>query len=438
MYREGKGGKHGEVNLVDAVARSCDVYFYGLAAQLGVDRIAAFVAQFGIGTLTGIDISGEKPGLLPTPEWKKQTFKRPQDQVWFPGETVNFGVGQGYLLVTPLQLAHVTAMLAERGQSFQPRVVIGVRDASGRIIRSDAVAGRGASGISEASWALVLRGMIGATTYGTAAAISRDAHYTHRRQDRHRAGVHRGAEREVQRQHGRRAAARPFVVHRLRAGRMRRASPSACWWRMAASAPAPPRRSRAACSTPTCSTRRPPAPHASASRSAAGRSRRAMMVDDNRDSAARRTFSATARLLSALKLDGPLLVGLGLLAIYALLVQYSASGQSLDTILRTLMRVGIGTVAMIALAQSSPNFLRGLAPWLYGLGIVLLLVVDAIGYVGKGAQRWLDVGLVRFQPSEIMKLAVPMVRLVSARAARCRPTGATCWRWPGSSCCRSP
>ena len=132
-------------------------------------------------------------------------------------------------------------------------------------------------------------------------------------------------------------------------------------------------------------------------------------VDDNRDSAAKRTFSLAARLLSALKLDGPLLVGLGLLAVYALLVQYSASGQSLETILRTLMRIGLGTVAMIALAQSSPNFLRGLAPWLYGIGIVLLLVVDAIGYVGKGAQRWLDVGLIRFQPSEIMKLAVPMV-----------------------------
>jgi penicillin-binding protein 2 len=177
MYREGKGGKHGEVNLVDAVARSCDVYFYGLASTLGVDRIAHFAAQFGIGALTGIDISGEKPGLLPTPAWKKQAFKRPQDQIWFPGETVNFGVGQGYLLVTPLQLAHMTAMLAERGRSFHPRVVTGLRDTAGRIVRSDAVAGAAAGGITDASWALVLRGMIGATTYGTAAAISKDAHY---------------------------------------------------------------------------------------------------------------------------------------------------------------------------------------------------------------------------------------------------------------------
>ena len=134
-----------------------------------------------------------------------------------------------------------------------------------------------------------------------------------------------------------------------------------------------------------------------------------MIMDDNRDSAAKRTFSATARLLSALKLDGPLLVSLGLLALYALIVQYSASGQSLDTVMRTLMRLGLGTMAMIALAHSGPNFLRSLAPWLYGAGIALLLVVDAIGYVGKGAQRWLDLGLIRFQPSEIMKLAVPMM-----------------------------
>jgi penicillin-binding protein 2 len=178
MFREGKGGKHGEVNLVDAVARSCDVYFYGLASQLGVDRIAAFASQFGIGSLTGIDISGEKPGLLPTPAWKKRAFKRPEDQVWFPGETVNFGVGQGYLLVTPLQLAHYAAVLAARGKSFQPRVVMGVRDAAGRITRNAVVPSSGPKGISDASWALILRGMIGATTYGTAAAIGKDARYT--------------------------------------------------------------------------------------------------------------------------------------------------------------------------------------------------------------------------------------------------------------------
>jgi rod shape determining protein RodA len=124
---------------------------------------------------------------------------------------------------------------------------------------------------------------------------------------------------------------------------------------------------------------------------------------------ARRTLSDTARILTALKLDGPLLVGLALLCIYALFVQYSASGQSGATVLRTVMRIGLGTVAMCLLSHSSPNFLRRAAPWVYGAGVALLFVVDAIGYGAKGAQRWLDLGLFRFQPSEIMKLAVPMM-----------------------------
>jgi len=178
LYREGKGGKHGAVDLVDAIARSCDVYFYGLAAQIGVDRIAAFAAQFGLGALTGIDISGEKPGLLPTPAWKRQAYKRPQDQVWYPGETVNLGVGQGYLTVTPLQLAHMASVLAERGTSFRPRVVLGARDAAGKLIANAPVTSAGATGVSDADWALMLRGMIGATTYGTAAVIGRDARYS--------------------------------------------------------------------------------------------------------------------------------------------------------------------------------------------------------------------------------------------------------------------
>jgi len=174
MFREGKTGKHGYVNLVDAVAHSCDVYFYGLASQIGVDRIATFAAQFGIGSLTGIDISGEKPGLLPTPEWKQKTYK----QIWYPGETVNLGVGQGYLLVTPLQLAHMAAILASHGQSFRPRLVMGVRDGAGNTLSNAAVTAPGASGISPEAWALVVKGMIGAATYGTAAAISKDARYS--------------------------------------------------------------------------------------------------------------------------------------------------------------------------------------------------------------------------------------------------------------------
>jgi len=133
------------------------------------------------------------------------------------------------------------------------------------------------------------------------------------------------------------------------------------------------------------------------------------MIENSGYARTRRTLSATARLLSALNLDGPLLVALGLLAIYGLIILYSASGQSVDTIVRTVMRLALGAAAMLALTHASPHFLRRLAPWLYTLGIVLLLVVAATGVIGKGAQRWLNLGLFRFQPSEIMKIAVPML-----------------------------
>src|SRR6185369_8058023 len=139
-FREGKTGRHGATDLRHAIAKSCDVYFYGLASDIGVDHIAEFLAPLGFGSLTGIDIGGEKPGLLPSKEWKRKTFKRPADQVWFPGETVNFGVGQGYFLVTPLQLAHYTSIIANRGKSYKPRLVIGVRDqATGEVKRFPAV-----------------------------------------------------------------------------------------------------------------------------------------------------------------------------------------------------------------------------------------------------------------------------------------------------------
>ncbi len=123
----------------------------------------------------------------------------------------------------------------------------------------------------------------------------------------------------------------------------------------------------------------------------------------------RRTLTGAARVLFALKLDGPLLVGLALIALYGLVVLYSASGQSLAMVTRAAIRLGLGAVAMLVLAQVNPNFLRRTSPWLYVLGIVLLVIVDIIGYVGKGAQRWLDLGFIRFQPSELMKLAVPMM-----------------------------
>jgi len=123
----------------------------------------------------------------------------------------------------------------------------------------------------------------------------------------------------------------------------------------------------------------------------------------------RRTLTGAARVLLELRIDGPLVVGLSLIAVYGLVVLYSASGQSLPTVRGTIARLLLGAITMLLLARINPNFLRRSTPWVYAAGCVLLLVVAAIGHVGMGAQRWLNLGLFRFQPSELMKLAVPMM-----------------------------
>jgi len=126
------------------------------------------------------------------------------------------------------------------------------------------------------------------------------------------------------------------------------------------------------------------------------------------ESRTRRTLTGAARVLLELRIDGPLVIGLSLIAAYGLVVLYSASGQSLPTVLRTVARLAVGAVAMLLLARVNPNFLRRSTPWLYAAGCVLLVIVAGMGHIGMGAQRWLDLGLFRFQPSELMKLAVPM------------------------------
>ena len=174
-FREGKFGRHGNLDLVHAISKSCDVYFYRLAATLGIDKISPFMAQFGYGALTGIDISGEKPGILPSAEWKRRVYK----QAWYPGETVNVGIGQGYLLVTPLQLAHVASVIADRGRSFRPRLVHALRDANGDVHQLPPVENPPVQGVTDADWKVVIQGMIGATLPGgTAGAFVKNTAYT--------------------------------------------------------------------------------------------------------------------------------------------------------------------------------------------------------------------------------------------------------------------
>lgn len=127
-YRDWKPGGHGMIDLHNAIAQSCDTYFYALANDMGIDIISTALMDFGLGSVTGIDISPESNGLVPSRAWKRRNFSNPEDQIWFPGETVITGIGQGYLLTTPLQLAHITATIAARGIRYRPSLVRGIRD----------------------------------------------------------------------------------------------------------------------------------------------------------------------------------------------------------------------------------------------------------------------------------------------------------------------
>lgn len=128
-YRDWKKDGHGPTNLSIAIEQSCDVYFYELSYLLGIDRMHAFLSRFGFGEKTGIDMPGERSGLLPSREWKKRVHRK----IWFPGETLIAGIGQGYMLSTPLQLAKATTALANRGTMVSPRMVKELRATDGTV-----------------------------------------------------------------------------------------------------------------------------------------------------------------------------------------------------------------------------------------------------------------------------------------------------------------
>ncbi len=123
-YRDWKKQGHGYADLNYAIMQSCDVYFYTLAYAMGIDQIFTGLAQFGFGKKTGIDIFGESRALLPSREWKEKTYNQP----WYPGETLIVGIGQGYTLVTPLQLATATSSLANQGTVYKPHIVKSIFD----------------------------------------------------------------------------------------------------------------------------------------------------------------------------------------------------------------------------------------------------------------------------------------------------------------------
>jgi len=122
-FMDDKVGGHGFVNMQRSIVVSCNTYYYQLAADMGIDNIARFMGQIGLGSETGIDISGESKGILPSPEWKKSRFRSAEQQKWYAGETISIGIGQGYNAYTPLQMAHAYANIINYGRVFRPHLV---------------------------------------------------------------------------------------------------------------------------------------------------------------------------------------------------------------------------------------------------------------------------------------------------------------------------
>jgi len=122
-FRDSKPGGNGYVDLFKSIVVSSDTYYYMLANDMGIDAIAAYMKNFGFGAKTGIDLQGELPGVLPSPEWKMKRFRRPEQQKWYPGETISIGIGQGYNSYTPIQMAQAVATLANGGTLYRPHLV---------------------------------------------------------------------------------------------------------------------------------------------------------------------------------------------------------------------------------------------------------------------------------------------------------------------------
>lgn len=164
-YRDWRPQGHGNLDMHGAIVQSCDVYFYQLAVSMGIDAMAVGLRQFGFGAPTGLDINGENAGVVPSPEWKKKQFTRRADQVWFPGETVITGIGQGYMLVTPMQLAHAGATFAAQGRRFKPRLLIGTEDAISREMNfTDPVELPSIDDHDPEHWQIVHQAMVGVTS----------------------------------------------------------------------------------------------------------------------------------------------------------------------------------------------------------------------------------------------------------------------------------
>ena len=176
-FRDDKEGGHGTVDMYKSIVQSCDTYYYVLANDMGVDLMHDELQKFGFGAFTGIDIQGEVRGLLPSTDWKRKAYKRPEQQKWYAGETISLGIGQGYNNFTMLQLALATGVIANDGIKMKPHLVKEVVDVVTRTSRETLREIKAEAIADPKNIAVIRNALVGVNTEGTGATAFRGAGY---------------------------------------------------------------------------------------------------------------------------------------------------------------------------------------------------------------------------------------------------------------------
>ena len=176
-FRSHGDGGLGPVDMVRSISLSSNVYYYSLANEMGVDTIHDFMKPLGFGQITGIDLPGEVRGVLPSTEWKRNYYKRPEQKKWYGGETISLGIGQGYNAFTMVQLASATATIANGGRKFSPRVVRATQDPLTHAEQVNTLTVPVDLGYSADHIAVVRNGLVGVVTSGTSAQVFAGAGY---------------------------------------------------------------------------------------------------------------------------------------------------------------------------------------------------------------------------------------------------------------------
>ena len=164
LFKDWKVGGHGPMDIRQAIVHSCDVFFYTVGQRMGIDTIASYATQFGLGRETGLELPSERGGIVPSTAWKERVRHEP----WWPGETVSASIGQGYVTVTPLQMAYLTATVANGGTVFRPRLVRGINERATGVYRESPAIEVGRLTVKSETLTLIQEAMAGVVAHGTA------------------------------------------------------------------------------------------------------------------------------------------------------------------------------------------------------------------------------------------------------------------------------